>query len=102
MGGAFAPAATLTNGVAVSVLIPLAGASRWRLRFKSSAPGSLACAYVRPDGTAYSSNNPSNVAVTADVETVMEVNEHFGEAQARLTFTPSGDGAMTYADLSQV
>lgn len=109
VGGALAPGAAYTNGSAVRAIVQLAGAARFRVRFKGSGAGSLALAFLRPGATLTNpataetyNTAPSPVAVTANTEAVLEVAEHFGEHGAVLTFTPSADGTVTWCDIARL
>jgi len=93
------------NGVAFSIIVPVAGGARWRARIKTATGGgTLSAAYVRnvTGNAAYTSNNPANVAVVAGTENIMEEDTHMGESLLKLTFTPSADGTLTYLDFMGV
>lgn len=102
--GAFADGAAVANGVPISIIVTLAGCIAWRHRFKASVAGTLSYEYLRPDraGTVYTANNPANVAVVANTETKQEVTQHLGESRVKITFTPGGNGTITYSDFSEV
>jgi len=110
VGGALAPAAAFLNTVAISALLALAGSARLRIRIKTATNGGeLKLEFVRPgsagdfvEADLYTANNPAPVAVVAGTETMLEVADHFGEAMALLTFTPTGNGTITYCDISEV
>lgn len=101
--GAWKPGTAFTNGAAITIDVPCAGAERIRIRMKTATGGgTLAAAWLRPDGeTKYTANNPADVAIVAGTENKMDVDPHFGEGLLRLTFTPSADGTITYVDVSQ-
>ena len=85
------------TAVALTKDIPVAGASRFRLRILTSegtpVDGTLSLAFLRPDlATPYAANNPANVTVTSGTETKMDVDPHYGAALARGTWTPAADG----------
>lgn len=93
------------DAVAQAVLTPIQGALGVRIRFKATCDGALAFEYRRnsPDiVTAYTgAPAPSaDVPVTADTEAVANIAPG-GEAYLVVTFTPSADGAVTYADIMQ-
>lgn len=94
----------VTNGNAVSALVRCAGASRGRVRFKSTGAGSLKLEFVRPGGsqrsgvTVYGAGNPDAVAVTGGTETLLTTDAIAGEAMALITFTPSANGTVTFCD----
>lgn len=100
--------ASVLNGVAVSQIIAIAGANRFRLRWKSSCAGTLSFAYVGPDrdvnnsvaGTVYAQNNPADVSVSAATETKADIELLYGEPYLKVTFTPGADGTITYAHAS--
>lgn len=108
VGGTLADGVALATGVAVSALIPLAGSSRFRIRIKASAAGTLSSAFVRPGTTGfdaaslYTTGNPTDVAVVANTETKLEISEHYGEALLLLTYTPSGNGTLTFCDVCEL
>lgn len=104
VGQGLAADAPLSTGVPVEAFIALAGAQRWRVRIRASAAGTLSAAYVRAGRRTdvYAANNPADVAVVANTETAMSEATHFGAAAVRLTFTPSGNGAVTYCDIEAV
>ncbi|WP_291165338.1 hypothetical protein [Gemmatimonas sp. UBA7669] len=94
--------ASCTNGVPLSALVVCAGASRGRVRFKSTAAGTLKLEFVRPLNSPsvvpYGAGNPTPVAVTANVETLLTTPDIAGEASALITFTPSGAGTVNFVD----
>lgn len=91
---------------AASVDVVLAGCRRWRVRIKATAAGVLSAAYLRPDDLApYTANNPANVNVSANTETLMEADEteYYGEARLRLTFTAGvAPSTIAYVDVMGV
>lgn len=104
IGGALAEGATLTNAVEVSEYVPVAGAARIRVHWKSTVAGSLAIHFCRPDRlpnpARYTAGNPTAVPIVANTENVIDVATHFGEHMMEVAFTPSATGALTYADVS--
>jgi hypothetical protein len=104
LGGDFTAGSPFLTAVPIGVTLPMAGAERMRVRFRTSgAGGTLAARFVRPDGpdTPYTQMQPVDVTVTANVEAVLDIEPHFGEGLIRLTFTPSGNGNITFCDASQ-
>lgn len=108
-GGALLDGATLTNGVAAIVVEPVAGALKVRLWFKASVAGTLSFTYRRPvfaggsnPPPAYDTNNPANVAVSANTEVCVTLTDLCGESLLAISFLPSGNGTVTYADIAQV
>lgn len=108
-GDSLAAGATLVSGTPVKAIANLAGAARARIRLKTTANGSLTLAYLRPDqpreftiadALVYDAA-PSPVAVTGGTEAVMDL-DLYGEHGAVVIFTPSANGAVTWADISQV
>lgn len=100
--GNLAPGA-IVNGDTYIEIIPIAGASRVRMRWLSTGAGTLSFAFLRPDGsTAYTGRNPANVAVVGGTECYMEIDPHFGEAYLQITFLASAGGSITYCDISEV
>ena len=103
LSGDFRPGSVVLNAVPVTVLIPVPSVARFRVRFLSTVNGTLAGRFVRPDDDVeYQANQPADVTITGGVETKLDVELHFGEGYLKLTFTPSGNGNITYADCSQV
>jgi hypothetical protein len=95
--------ATYANGNTRTALLPIAGALSVRLRgLFTGAGGTIALAYLRPDGvTPYTTNNPASIPVTAGAEFVSTFQPN-GEGWLRVQFTASGTGAVTYFDVMQV
>lgn len=92
--------ATVANATTYQCPINCGGASSVRARFKSDIGGTLALSFVRPDGkTKYTAGNPTNVAVTANTETLIDSNTVYGEGWALLEFTASGSGSITMLDV---
>lgn len=102
--GVLGTGAALANGTAISVVIPIAGAAVFFARFKASVAGTLSCAFLRPDGTtAYTTGNPTDVAVLANTEARLTIDTLYGESQLKITFTPSaGPGTVTFLDVGQL
>ena len=94
-----APGGVLAN-TAYTWLVSCAGARTIRLRVLDDVGGTLAAAFCRGNEavTAYAQNNPSNVTVTANVETKLDVADHKGEPYIKFTYTPVGAGVMGYFD----
>jgi hypothetical protein len=104
VGGDFVAGSPFLNAVPISTTIPIAGAERMRVRFKTSgAGGTLAARFVRPDGvdTLYTQMQPVDVAITVNVEAVLDIDPHYGEGLVKITFTPTGNGNITFCDASQ-
>jgi hypothetical protein len=100
IGGALADNAEVSNGVAAVVNVATGGAQKAYIRLKSSAAGDLDAALLRPDGqTAYTTGAPTTVPVLANTEVEMEVDVN-GVGEIKVTFTPSGDGVVSYCDVS--
>ncbi len=100
VGGGLASGAEYENGVPVVVDVAVYGAGGVRFYGKFTAAGSLAIETLRWDGVGVYDTNPvSNVAVSANTEFIQDVYL-LGERGFRLTFTPSGDGAVTYLDVT--
>lgn len=107
VGGLLVDGAALTNATPVSVIVKLGnGVARWRLHFQATCAGSLTFRYVRPlkNQSLYTAGAPGGApaaaAVVANVETIVTVQDHAGEQAVQVTFTPSANGAVTFADLS--
>lgn len=105
LAGDFADGAPFLNAVPIKVIVPMVGAQRQRLHFKTAGGGgTLAFQFVRPDGndTPYETGQPVNLAVVAGTEVVQEINPHYGEGLLKITFTPTGNGNIAWADVGQV
>jgi hypothetical protein len=98
-----AVAASLSNGVAVDEYVAVSGSARVRARIKATAAGALdmTFGYFKDDAfTAYTTGNPTQVAVSANTEAKIE-SDTYGEAYVRIRYTPSANGAVTFADVCQ-
>lgn len=99
----------LKAGTAVSVAggdkseeVQIAGSSRGRIRFKCTTTGTLKLHFMSADGsTEYTSANPADVAIAANTENFLQWDS-YGEALAKVIFTPSGTGAITYCDFGAI
>lgn len=102
--------ATLANGVAVTCVVPIAGALAVRLRGLFTAGGTMTFRYLYPasrrdPNTALSSQVYSsavippagNLTVVANTEFAQDITPN-GESDLLITFTPSGAGAVTFFD----
>lgn len=74
---------------------------RARLRFKANVAGTLKFRYLVPDGDAEYEENPADVSVLADDETVVEFASLWGERGLRVIFNSVG-GTVTFLDWSTV
>lgn len=106
VGGGFADGAAFSDATGnVVAFIPVAGATRIRVRIKTAGiGGTLASRFCRPNATRdeYTANNPADVTVAVDVENKLDVDPHFGEAWLKLIFTPAaGSGTFDYVDASR-
>lgn len=91
-------------------IVTLAGhGTRRRIHFRAAVAGSLTLQFMQPYGRAasvYAVPVVAGVAISANTDAVLELDETVwqGEAQAVLTFTGSGGivtpGAITFADIS--
>ena len=118
--GQFAPGAAIGNAAVIRVAIPTASAGRFRFRFKCSVNGALNAAPLSPgilsgklvefenelDGTdpVATTGVPTQVAVTANVEAMIEMPDLSGEAYVLVWFTEEGvtTGTVTYANYCQL
>lgn len=107
--GVLGAACPFVNGTPITKLIPVAGALSVTLRGLFAATGgtgsgTLSFQFMRPapfSTTPYATNNPANVAVTGGTEFIVTINPN-GEAWMLVTFTPSGNGVVTYFDQMQL
>jgi hypothetical protein len=98
-GGTLTAGAPITNGGVTSVILPIAGAVKVRLRGLATAGGTIVCAFLRPNGlAAYGASNPANITVVGATEFVSTIDV-VGESLLRLTFTGSASGAWTFLDV---
>ena len=92
--------ATVANGVTYQRRINIGGASSARVRLTVSANGTLKFSFMDPLGvTAYTTGNPSNVAVTAGTQAVIDTNSIYGEGWALVEFVSSGSGTVSLFDV---
>lgn len=97
--GSLYAGATVANGVTYQRRINIGGASSARVRFKCSAGGTLKCSFMDPLGqSAYTTGNPSNVTVTANVEAMIDTNSIYGEGWALIEFVSGGAGTVSLFD----
>ena len=105
LGGSLKDGAPIISGDTYKEYFSCAGSSRIRVRFKATKAGTLRLRFVRNDATTpfeYPTNQPADAAVVADVESVIDVTAHMGEARGYVSFTPSaGPGFITYCDVLQ-
>jgi hypothetical protein len=101
LGGTFEPDTALTGAVPIVQYRPIVGVTRARWRLKADQGGTFACSFASPPVadvmTDYVTPATVSVAVVANTEVLLEV-EPKGEAFAKLVFTPSGNGSLTYCD----
>jgi hypothetical protein len=99
-GHALGVAAALTAAVAVTATVPVLGCSRGRVHLKSTAAGTLQLQMADPTGTdAYGDPAAVSVAVVANTDVSLDFDPR-GEAYLKITFTPSGNGEITFCDVS--
>lgn len=77
-----------------------AGLERGRFRFKSAVAGTLKFRYLKLDGGEYE-DNPADVAVLANDETVIELATLWGEYAIKVIFNSVG-GVVNFLDWSAV
>lgn len=102
--GELAPGAALVNATPSECLVQLAGLGRFRIYFEATGGGSLALLYLKTGSrtATLTVDNPTPVAIVANVENSLEVDPHFGEWAAIVRFTPSADGVVTTAEICGV
>lgn len=106
--GQLAAGASVLTGVAARAVANFAGGVRARIRLKATVAGTLDLKYLRPaQPSPFPTDlstllvydvNPAQVAVTANVEAVMDM-DLYGEQGGVVVFTPSGNGTITWADV---
>lgn len=104
VGGDFTAGAPFLAAVPIDEILPMTGAGRMRVRFKTATSGgTLAARFLRPDGSdvSYTQSQPVDLTVAAGVEAVLDLDPHYGEGLLKLTFTPSGNGTIAFCDASQ-
>lgn len=95
----------VTGSGTLSITAPIAGAAKVRVRIRMTGAGTLDAFYVRPDGTTdYAANNPSQVALSADTETKMDMDAQWGESAVRflITDTSTSSNPVKYFDIMMV
>ena len=99
-GDEWGPGAVLANSE-ITLVIACAGARTIRARILDDVGGTLSAVFCRGNEavTEYALNNPSNVTVTANVETLMDVADHKGEPYIKFKYTAVGAGVMGYFDV---
>ena len=91
---------TVANATTYQARVNIAGASSVRVRFRASVAGTLKLTFLRPDGvTKYASGNPTDVSVSANVETLIDTNAVYGEAWALIEFVAGGSGTVALCDV---
>lgn len=103
VSGPLADGAAVVNGVEASIIIPTGSHTGGRVRFKASVAGSLRAVPVRADpvNTEYATkpaSAASPLAIVANTEAVLELDQLAGEGLVKLGFTPAADGTVTYCD----
>lgn len=108
--GDLAPGTSIPTTEIREVMIPTAGASRIRIRAQTDTAAALDLVFVQPPGNGqnqpaieYPTNQPTQVALAAGVENVLEIDPHFGEGQAILRITAgAGTVVIDHVTVSQV
>lgn len=102
LGGALAPGQALSNGVPVSVQVPIGGARLVTIRALLTCSGSLQPSFTHPgQSTLYTQGNPTAIAVVGNTEVYEQITAN-GEAAVDLTFTPSGNGVVSFFHVLQL
>lgn len=92
----------LVDGQVVKENFTCAGVARIRVRFLATVGGQLVLHFLRSvvnHDIDYPTNQPDPVTVAANVEAIIDVEEHFGEGRASVSFAPNADGEITYCDV---
>jgi hypothetical protein len=95
------PGAAVVQDAGSSCEIKIGGLERFRIYFEADVAGELAVEFLHAnvlDSGVLTAGNPVAASVTANTELKIDVNPHFGETAARITFTPDDDGAVTTAE----
>lgn len=96
------PGSAVSTGVPVSAKVPIAGARLVTIRALVSCAGTLTPTFAHPDGdTLYTVSNPTAIAVSDNTE-IAETITCSGEAVLDLTFTPSGNGVVSFVHILQL
>jgi hypothetical protein len=93
--------AVLSTGVGAASYVSIPDAGAWRFRGLFTVGGTLSFAYHRPPPTAetaYTDATPDDVAVTANTPFTTTIFPQ-GECFVVVTYTPSGNGTVTYLDV---
>ncbi len=118
--GEFIPGATIAQDSTIREAIAFTSAQNGRIRFKSSVAGTLSGKWLRPGlmqrnaasfdddddlstAAVATTGNPTDVAVAADTEALMDVS-CAGEAWLLLEFVEPdvGAGTVTYCNVAQL
>lgn len=105
IGGALTEGSVCANGVAMVAVVNTAGLQRGRLRFKATAAGTVSFRWLRTDGATpytHAGSKPADLTIVASTENVFDLTTHYGEPFLEVTFTPSGAGVITWADICRV
>lgn len=90
-------------------IVALGSSAFAAVRLKATCAGTLSFHFLGPDcnpetkslGTECTSGNPTDVAVTANTEAIIQPSPN-GEEYGVVRFTPSGSGAITYVDYASI
>ena len=100
MGGPLQADRQVVNTVPAVVILATGCAKLATPRFLSTASGTLSFAFARPNGVAYTAGNPANIAVTGGTPITPVALATLGAGTLIVTFTPTADGSITYADIA--
>lgn len=115
LAGNLAAAAAFVNTNILYEIVPVFGAAGVNARIKTAgAGGTIDIVFVGPDfdqnqaaatayaaltGTKYTTGNPTQVAVVAGTEALIQ-SDCIGDGYAIIKFTATGTGTITYCDVS--
>ena len=106
LSGVLAPGTVIPATETRTVLVPIAGASRFRVRVKiTGGVGTIDVSLCSVDEVAYLTNQPSQVALADNVENIVIVAETAcgGEPWAKVIVTAGGAPVtISFVDFSQV
>lgn len=93
-----APGTAVTNGQVISVVRPIAGTARGRLRYKGPAV-TIAAQFCSPTGDdQYGADNPASVTITGAPGEGSLSFDTYGESYVKYTLTFAANGSIVWVD----